>query len=102
MKTVTIGSARRFSLDAVQEASLVAETGIRVDLLSFEAGQATEATAFAGTTIYQVLEGEAIMRFDGSRERVGSGRLVVVPAESEHRVENSGGGLMVVLRTRTD
>lgn len=100
MNTVTIADARRFSLDQVQRQVLVGNhPDLSVELLCFEAGQVLEGLGSAGTVIYQVLEGEALLRGAGERARVGKGKLTSVAAGEEHSIENAGGGLLVVLAT---
>ncbi len=99
MKIVTISEARRFSLAEVQQSELVAEGDLSVTLLCFEAGQKDADHSFDSSCLYQVLEGEVLLRHDGGVERVGTGRLVSVPAGTRHHLENAGGGLLVVLAT---
>ncbi|MEJ2667563.1 MAG: cupin domain-containing protein [Deinococcales bacterium] len=99
MKITTIADARRFSLDAVQKTELAAGGDLSVSLLCFEAGQKDEDQTFGASCIYQVLEGEVLLRHDGGSERVGTGRLITVPAGSRHHLENAGGGLLVVMAT---
>lgn len=98
--TVTISDARRFSLERVERAELVRTDDLEVSLLCFEAGQRDEEARHDTSTVYQVLEGEALLRRGDATERLGKGRLLVVPAGTEHAVENAGGGLLVVLATR--
>lgn len=97
---VTIADARRFSLEAVQRSTLLREPGVEAELLCFEAGQRDDAVRPAGATVYQVLEGEALLWLGEERHRLGKGRLASVPADREHALENAGGGLMVVLAIR--
>src|SRR5690606_17456750 len=99
MKTVTINDARAFSLDEVQRNELLDTGDLTVHLLCFEAGQAAGETTPPGTTIYQVLEGEALVRQNGDSSRLGKGRLLAVPAGTPHILENAGGGLLVVMAT---
>lgn len=101
MTIVTISDARRFSLDDVQRSLLLREPDLDVELLCFEAGQTDDETDRDDTSVYQVLEGEALLRIDGERHRLGKGKLASVPAGRAHRVENAGGGLLVVMATRT-
>jgi len=100
MNIVSINDARRFSLDGIQKRDLVADGDIRVTLLCFEAGQKDEEQTLATSCVYQVLEGEAIVRHGGGSDRVGKGKLTSVPAGTAHHLENAGGGLLVVLATR--
>jgi len=96
--TVPINDARVFSLREVQRRDLVKTDDLHVQLLCFEAGQRDEERLATGSTIYQVLEGEAIVRSEGSR-RLGRGTLLSVPAGVAHTLENAGGGLLVVMAT---
>ena len=96
MKLVTISSARRFSLDKVQRSELITQGAVRFELLCFEAGQADDQSG-GGHTVYQVLEGEALVRIAGKTERLGKGKLLGTAAGEAHRIENAGGGLLVVL-----
>ena len=100
MTIVTIGDARRFSLDAVQRSILLREPDLEIELLCFEAGQRDEQARRDGASVYQVLEGEALLWVDEERHRLGKGKLASVSAGREHALENAGGGLMVVLATR--
>lgn len=99
MNTVTISEARRFSLDDVQRRELASHADLTVELLCFEAGQSVAGLSYAGTVVYQVLEGEALLGATGDRMRLGKGKLTSVPAGEEHAIENAGGGLLVVLAT---
>lgn len=101
MTIATIADARHFSLDAVQTNALVRAEGVQVDLLCFEAGQRDEETAREGTSVYQVLEGEALLHVGGERHRLGKGKLATLSGGDAHTIENAGGGLLVVLATRT-
>jgi mannose-6-phosphate isomerase-like protein (cupin superfamily) len=100
VKKVGIQEARKFSLTQVQVRPLVEQDDLVCELLCFEAGQSAEAGTYSGSAIYQVLEGEALISTGDARERLGKGRLVTVPGGQEHKVENAGGGLLVVLATR--
>ncbi len=97
MNIVTIGDARRFSLAGVQHSDLVDQDDLRVAMLCFEAGQIDEPRDLGHTAVYQVLEGEALVRAGEETERLGKGKLLSVPAGLGHRIENAGGGLLVVL-----
>ncbi len=100
MKAVAITSRRSFSLKSVQTVPLVTEGGVALELLCFEAGQKTEEFRNNGATVYQVIEGEVIVRSGDEREQLGSGRLLTVPAGIAHTAENAGGGLLTLLVTR--
>lgn len=97
---VTISDARRFSLDAVQRSTLLREGGIEVELLCFEAGQQDDEDRRAEPSVYQVLEGEALLRAGEERHRLGKGKLASVPGGEPHAIENAGGGLLVVMASR--
>jgi len=97
MKTVTISDARQFSLKELQKNKLVDEKDIRIELISFEAGQRDDEGSHTHTSIYQVLEGEALIREGDISKRLGKGKLLVVPANLNHSLENAGGGLLVVM-----
>lgn len=99
MNTVTISEARRFSLEQVQRRELAGHPDLNVELLCFEAGQSLAGLNASGTVIYQVLEGEALLRSQGERARLGKGKLTSLAAGEEHTIENAGGGLLVVLAT---
>ena len=100
MKKVSIQDARKFSLDKVQVRPLIEEADLLSELLCFEAGQSADVRSFDRTVVYQVLEGEALVSADDGKERLGKGRLLTVSPATEHRVENAGGGLLVVLAIR--
>ncbi|HKI55688.1 MAG TPA: cupin domain-containing protein [Trueperaceae bacterium] len=99
MKITAIADARRFSLAAVQKTELVGSGDLSVSLLCFEAGQKDEDQTFGSSCLYQVLEGEVLLRHDAGSDRVGPGRLITVPAGTRHHLENAGGGLLVVMAT---
>jgi quercetin dioxygenase-like cupin family protein len=99
VQTVTIGDARAFSLREVQRRDLVGGRDLSVTLVCFEAGQRDEERAEAREVVYQVLEGELIVRGGESPRRIGKGTLLHVPAGTAHTLENAGGGLLVVLAT---
>lgn len=100
MTIVTISDARRFSLDDVQRSTLLRESGLSVELLCFEAGQRDEEEQREDASLYQVLEGEALLRVDDERHRLGKGKIAAIPAGRAHVLENAGGGLLVVMATR--
>ncbi|HEX7005300.1 MAG TPA: cupin domain-containing protein [Trueperaceae bacterium] len=100
MKTASIGEARRFSLEGVEKVGLLDAGDLQVSLLCFEAGQRDEELVHHAGSVYQVLEGEALVNADGDRERLGKGKVLAVGAGVPHVLENAGGGLLVVLVTR--
>jgi mannose-6-phosphate isomerase-like protein (cupin superfamily) len=99
VQTVTISDARTFSLRDVQRRDLVKTATLHVELLCFEAGQRDDEAAHAADRIYQVLEGEALVRGGPETTRLGKGTLLTVPAGVSHTLENAGGGLLVVMAT---
>jgi quercetin dioxygenase-like cupin family protein len=95
---ISISSARKFSLKEVSVQDLI--TGdIQVRLICFEAGQRDEESQKDADVVYQVLEGEALVRAGGETERLGKGKLLKIPAGTPHVLENAGGGLLVVMAT---
>lgn len=102
MKIMSIQDARRFSLASVQTRELVSEGGLNVSLLCFEAGQQDVARSFPGAVIYQVIEGEAVVERSGARDRLGKGKVMLLPAGTGHHLENAAGGLLVVMATRAE
>lgn len=99
MRTITISEARRFSLNKVQSTDLLRTEKLHVQLLCFEAGQKGEEVRASGEYLYQVLEGEALVYQSSERLRLGKGKLLNMPENTSHRLENAGGGLLVVMAT---
>ena len=99
MKTATIGDARSFSLGSIQKNDLVATEDLAVRLFCFEAGQRDDEATLSTSVIYQVLEGEALLRMRDGRTRLGKGEVLALSAETSHVLENAGGGLLVVMVT---
>lgn len=102
MDIVKISQGRKFSLKEVSKQRLlgVAEgADLEVLLICFEAGQRDEESQKPYDTLYQVLEGEALVRAEGETERLGKGKLLRMPAGTAHTLENAGGGLLVVMAT---
>lgn len=100
MRTAAVSEARNFSLKTVQRNVLLRGADFEVSLLCFEAGQRDEEVVHHGSSIYQVLEGEALVAAGQDRERLGKGRVLAVDAGVPHLLENAGGGLLVVMATR--
>jgi len=100
VKVVSIQEARRFSLADVQRSALLEQGDLTAELLCFEAGQSAGPATHGGSVVYQVLEGEALVRAAGTTERLGKGRLLALAGGAEHELENAGGGLLVVLAVR--
>ncbi|MEX2542429.1 MAG: cupin domain-containing protein [Trueperaceae bacterium] len=100
MKTAVINDARKFSLEGIRKNELLQTDDLDVSLLCFEAGQRDEESVHDSSSLYQVLEGEALIHQGGDRERLGKGKVVAVPAGLPHILENAGGGLLVVLAAR--
>lgn len=101
MHIKAIAEARRFSPNQVQRNQLVDTADLHIELLCFEAGQRDQPQVGAGTLVYQVVEGEALLRHGGQQVRLGKGRLLTVDQGTEHTMENAGGGLLVVMATRS-
>ena len=101
MQTVTISDARSFSLRDVQRRDLVRSDDLHVQLLCFEAGQRDADVTVDHDRLYQVLEGEVIVRGEDTPRRLGKGTLLCVPSGTTHTLENAGGGLLVVMATST-
>ncbi len=99
MQLHPIAEARRFSLREVQSQPLVQQEGLTIELLCFEAGQRLEQPADPAGSVYQVLEGEALVREPQGTTRLGKGVVGSLSAGAEHTIENAGGGLLVVMRT---
>jgi quercetin dioxygenase-like cupin family protein len=97
--TISISSGRKFSLSGVQESVLV-DGDVQVTLLCFEAGQRHPEQTYPTDSVYQVLEGETLVRAVGQNLRLGKGKLLKVPGGTAHSLENAGGGLLVVMASR--
>jgi quercetin dioxygenase-like cupin family protein len=100
MDTITISDARRFSLKAIQHSDLVKTNDLHVELICFEAGQQGKEQSHSKTCVYQVLEGELLIKQADLSKRLGKGKLLTVNAASKYTLENAGGGLLVVMATR--
>jgi quercetin dioxygenase-like cupin family protein len=100
MDTAIIADARKFSLKSVQTNELVHTSDLHVELICFEAGQKYQAGSHSKTTLYQVLEGEALIKHGDTLKRLGKGKLLSMPASTQHSLENAGGGLLVVVATK--
>lgn len=102
MNTVKISQGRKFSLKEVSKQRLLGAgegADLEVALLCFEAGQRDEESQQPHDTLYQVLEGEALVHAEGETERLGKGKLLRMPAGTAHVLENAGGGLLVIMAT---
>ncbi len=100
MDTITISDARTFSLKSVQHSDLVKTKDLHVELICFEGGQRAEELSHSKTCVYQVLEGELLVKQNDVSKRLGKGKLLTLPAATKHTLENAGGGLLVVMATR--
>ncbi len=100
MDTITISDARRFSLGSVQYSDLVKTKDLHVKLICFEAGQRDQEVNHDKTCVYQVLEGELLIKQDDVSKRLGKGKLLTMAANAKHGLENAGGGLLVVMATK--
>ncbi|HEX7021739.1 MAG TPA: cupin domain-containing protein [Trueperaceae bacterium] len=99
MKIATIASARSFSSREIRQNELLRGHDLHVTLLCFEAGQQAEEAQAPFELLYQVLEGEMLFHQGDARQRIGKGKLLLVPANTPHLLENAGGGLLVVMKT---
>jgi quercetin dioxygenase-like cupin family protein len=100
MDTMTISDARQFSLKTIQHSTLVKTKDLHIELICFEAGQRGQEESHSKTCVYQVLEGELLIKQSDISKRLGKGKLLTVPAGSKHALENAGGGLLVVMATK--
>ncbi|MCA9835360.1 MAG: cupin domain-containing protein [Trueperaceae bacterium] len=100
MEIVSISDGRQFSLKSIQRSDLVKTDDLHIELICFEAGQRDEEGKHSHSSVYQVLEGEALVKHEGNSKRLGKGKLLSVPAQTAHTLENAGGGLLVVMATR--
>lgn len=100
MDTVTISDARQFSLKRIQHQDLVKTDDLHIQLICFEAGQRDQEISHNKTCVYQVLEGELLIREADISKRLGKGKLLTVPANRKHTLENAGGGLLTVMMTQ--
>lgn len=100
MDTVTISDARQFSLKSIQHQDLVKTKDLHIQLICFEAGQRDKELNHNKTCVYQVLEGELLIREADVSKRLGKGKLLTVPAGHKHALENAGGGLLTVMMTQ--
>lgn len=100
VETVSISSARKFSLKRIERTTLVETADLHIELICFEAGQRDDEGSHDHSSVYQVLEGEALIKQGAESLRLGKGKLLSVPAATPHTLENAGGGLLVVMATR--
>ncbi len=100
MDTVTISDARQFSLKTIQRQDLVKTKDLHIQLICFEAGQRDKELSHTKTCVYQVLEGELLIREADISKRLGKGKLFTVQAGHKHTLENAGGGLLTVMMTQ--
>lgn len=101
MDTITISDARQFSLKTIQHSDLVKTKDLHIELICFEAGQKDKEVSHGKTCVYQVLEGELLIKQNDISKRLGKGKLLTVPAGRNHTLENAGGGLLVVMATKS-
>lgn len=95
MQKRAISDGRRFSLKKPVRTPLLAGQGVETFLLCFEGGQSLAPEP--GEASYQVLEGDAVFASPDASEKARKGQVLV---GSPERIENLGGGLLVVLETR--
>ena len=95
MQKRSLSEGRSFSLKAPVRKPILEGGNISVHGLYFEGGQSLMPEA--GEATYQVLEGDAEFTDAKGSERARKGQVVV---GSITRIENLGGGLLVILETR--
>jgi quercetin dioxygenase-like cupin family protein len=100
MDTITLSDARQFSLQSIQHSDLVKTKDLHIELICFEAGQRGKDISHDMTCVYQVLEGELLLRYDDISKRLGKGKLLTLSAGQKHTLENAGGGLLTVMATK--
>lgn len=100
MDTVSIASKRQFSLKTIKRNDLIKTSDLHIELICFESGQRDEEGRHPHSSVYQVLEGEALIKQDDLSKRLGKGKLLSIPANTPHTLENAGGGLLVIMATR--
>ena len=100
MEIVSIANGRKFSLKNIERSSLLKTADLHIELICFESGQRDEEGQHSHSSVYQVLEGEALVKQAGSSKRLGKGKLLSIPAHTAHTLENAGGGLLVIMVTR--
>lgn len=96
MQKSSLSEGRTFSLKAPVRKAVLEGNSIAVYGLYFEGGQSLMPES--GEATYQVLEGDAEFTDAKGSERARKGQVVV---GNITRIENLGGGLLVMLETRT-
>ena len=59
---------------------------LSITLFAFDAGEGVSTHTAPGDAMVQVLDGEAVVDIDGKKMTVGSGQVVVMPADIPHSV----------------
>jgi quercetin dioxygenase-like cupin family protein len=59
---------------------------VSVTLFAFAAGEGVSTHTAPGDAMVQVLDGEAVVNIDGKEMTVGTGQVVVMPADIPHSV----------------
>lgn len=95
MQKRSLSEGRKFSLKAPVRELILDGAGLIVHGLYFEGGQSLMPES--GEATYQVLEGDAEFTDAKGSERARKGQIVV---GNITRIENLGGGLLVMLETR--
>ncbi len=96
MEKRSLSEGRRFSLKAPVREVMLEGSSIAVHGLYFEGGQ--QLTLPPGEASFQVLEGDAAFTGSEGTERARKGNIVMGEV---NLIENLGGGLLVILETRT-
>lgn len=59
---------------------------LSLTLFAFDAGEGVSTHTAPGDAMVQVLDGEAIVNIDGNESIVGTGEVIVMPADIPHAV----------------
>lgn len=98
MRTVSLQEPRKFSSDRMQKVGLFETEHCFCDLYCFEPGQSQQIHAHEGADkIYVVLEGTGSFSVDGEHKELTPEAAVLAPAGSQHSVENTSAGRLVLL-----
>ena len=96
MQKRSITEGRKFSLKQALREPLLQGEAVSAYRLFFEGGQAFNPEP--GEASYQVLEGDALFMDHNGPARARKGEVIV---GRPHEIENAGGGLLVILETRS-
>lgn len=92
----SLSEGRKFSLKAAVQEPMLEGSHLSLRTLYFEGGQSL--TPQPGEASYQILEGDAVFSGPQGTERARKGHVVLGEVGL---IENLGGGLLVILETRT-